>query len=203
MLPEIADPDRQFAARYVPRAHLASVQAVWSFDEVLGQTVAGARDLFVGQMRLTWWHDAVSTPRAGRRHPVLDALSAAGVKPRSLAAMVEGWEVLLEPLPLGEAVLSTYATARGGTLFGLTASLLGVAPITAAAGEGWALADFSRRCSDRDTAARAWSLARERLTARPPGLPRPLRILARLARADALLGAPVERTGWRMLRAAW
>lgn len=211
MIPELVDPDRHFAVRYAAGARTA-VEAIWAFDEMLGQIVAGARDPLVGQMRLTWWHEAVSTLRPGMRHgqPILDALASEPVigpviEPASLAAMVEGWEALLEPLPLGDEVLSTYAVGRGGTLFDLTTAAAGLASArtTTAAGEGWALVDFAKRCSDPRTAARAWSLGRDRLQVVPRGLTRPLRILARLARADAQLGPQAERTRWALLRAAW
>jgi hypothetical protein len=118
-----------------------------------------------------------------------------------LARLIEGWEVLLDPLPLGAEALSTYADARGAALFGLIARALG-GQSDDGAGRGWALADFAWRCSDAGTATRARDLAATALSSAKQGkLPRPLRILARLALSDVRNGAPVPRTFWRLLSA--
>lgn len=205
MLPDIADPDRHFALLHVANAYRPRVHAVWALDETLGRIVAGTRDPFVGQMRLTWWYQALSTleQRATRGQPILDALAGQpGVDPAGLAAMVEGWEALLDPLPLSDDALLTYARGRGGVMFDVLASMTGgVRPVRA--GEGWAIADFAKRCSDAGTAGRAWSLAEERLASLPAGIARPLRILARLAQADARARGRVERTRWRLFRTTW
>lgn len=205
MLSDLADPDRRFALTHVASNRRAAAHAIWAFDEALGQIVAATRDPFVGQMRLTWWHEAVSTlGQGGRRgQPILDALAdERDVDPVTLARVVEGWEALLEPLPFGDDVLLAYARGRGGAVFSQMAALCGGAT-GGAAGEGWALVDFAKRCSDAATAARAWSLAAERLAVLPAGMARPLRSLTRLAKTDASVQGQAGRTRWRLLRATW
>lgn len=205
MLPDLVDPDRRFALLHVPLADRLAVHAIWAFDETLGRIVAGTRDAFVGQMRLTWWHEAVTTLKPGERRgePILDTLAGQEtIDAAALGRIVEGWEALIDPLPFDANTLLGFAAGRGGGVFDRTASILGGAPALQA-GEGWALADFAKRCSDPGTAARAWSLARDRLAALPATVPRSLRILARLARADAAVEGQAARTRWRLLRATW
>ena len=198
---EPTDPDRAFALGHVPRAGRKAVAALWALDEQLGQIVASTTQPMVGQMRLLWWRDALSTGVSG--HPVLAELTsvfACGIDAEALGEIIDGWEELLEPLPLTEAQLAAFATQRGTRLFSLTAQICGVT-CPDAAGAGWALADFALRCSDPVTSSRALKMVREHLA--PLDLkaaPRPLRILVRLALADATAGRRLVRTPWKLLR---
>lgn len=201
------DPDRAFALTHVSQGAKPAVEALFALDARLGAIVATTTQPMVGQMRMTWWHEALSGLSAGdqRGEPVLDALAESvigngGIDGTMLARLVEGWEILLDPLPLDNDLLATFAEARGAALFALVARALGQVS-DGTAGKGWALADFAWRCSDADTAARARTLAVESLgdKRRIADLPRPLRILARLASADVQNGAPLPRTFWRLL----
>ena len=203
---DLFDDDRNFALLHAPFPARAAISALWTLDQRLGAIVAGTTQPMVGQMRMTWWHEALTTLKTdGRRgEPVLDALAdnvlgRMGIDGVALARLVEGWEVMLDPLPLGTDLLATYADARGSALFSLTARLLGRTSDDAA-GRGWALADFAGRCSDPETATRARAMAAEAFAAASIGrLPRPLRILARLAAGDIRRGAPIPRTFWRLV----
>ena len=207
MVTATLDPDRQFALVHVPPPARAAVLAVWELDVRLGAIVAATTQPMVGQLRLTWWHDALSAlPAAPVGEPLLAALGSevvpAGISGTQLAALVEGWEYLLDPLPLPDDVLLAYA-GRGGAVFTITAALMGTASVERV-GEGWALADFAGRCSDADTAARAYALASERLSperSATSSLPRSLRVLMRLSRGDAAARGRLTRTRWRLLAA--
>ncbi len=190
--------------------------ALWHVDAAIGRALAQTRDPMIGQMRLTWWHDAltqldVSTPRG---QPELDDLRdqlAAfdpAVTPAQIAGLVEGWEALLDPLPLDDASLFLYAGARGGALFVLSAALVAPGLDAEAAlrsgGAGWALVDFAARCTDGDTAARAMNMARKHFDeVVPRALPRPLRILAKLARGDAIAGRRMPRSPRKLIGSLW
>ncbi len=201
------DGDRHFALTHAPRAIQPSLRAVWALDLMLGDVVRTTTQPMVGQMRLTWWHDVISTLLAGvsPAQPELQALVEHVIVPGLVPAtdivpLVEGWEALLDPLPLAEGPLEDYARGRGDRLFAVSGVLLGkdVAP---GAGAGWALADFGARCSDEVTSRRALAMARDRLArADLRVLPRPLRILARLARMDAIAGRRVSRNPLNLLR---
>jgi phytoene synthase len=183
-----ADPERALSLAYAPPQARPGLAALWALDEQLGAIVARTENPAVGQMRLTWWHDALRSLRAARPvDPVLVALAdEAAIDPEHLLPLIDGWEVLLDPLPLGEEALLAYAEARGGALFRVAGDLLGSdAAAASEAGKLWALVDLAFRVSDRTTAERALALARD---VAPGRLPKPLAVLAALARRDARRG---------------
>lgn len=178
---------------HTPAAARDGLAALLSLDAQLAQIVQTTRQPIVGQMRYTWWHDALAALDEGPApaQPVLQAL-AASVVPRTraapLAALVEGWEALLDE-PIGADALDAHASARGGGLFVLAATLLGAEdPRVRKMGEGWALADLSRHLSDPALAATARDGALARLEAaladRWPATLRPLAGMALLATLD-------------------
>jgi phytoene synthase len=199
---DLSDPERALALNYVPKLQRPAVLALWQLDETLGRVVASTTEPMIGQMRLTWWHERLSALDAGERaaEPLLGKLAEHvlphGVTGVELAGLIEGWEAVLDPLPLDETALATFAERRGGVLFQLSGTLLGGA-MAGSAGKSWALVDFATRCSDRITAERSVVLARTDITV-DRKLPKPLRILARLARAklnrrDTEIGQPLHR----------
>lgn len=198
---DLIDPDRAFALDHVPNRRRAAVAALWGLDEQLGQIVASTSQPLVGQMRLLWWREALETRASG--HPVLVAMASVferDIEAEALGLLIDGWEQLLEPLPLDDSQLAAFAEGRGGQLFALTARLCGV---TAApgAGAGWALADFGLRCSDAATSSRALAMADKILSdVNVKALPRVLRILVRLAKTDVAAGKKTTRTPWQLLR---
>jgi phytoene synthase len=203
---DLIDPDRVFALGHVPARHRAAVAAVWALDEQLGQIIASTTQPMVGQMRLLWWREALEKRVPG--HPLLAEMTAAfdcGIEAEALGGLIDGWEELLEPLPLDEARLAAFAEARGGALFALTARICGVAWAPGAwapgAGAGWALADFGLRCSDEVTSSRALAIASRLLgEVDVKKLPRALRILVRFSKQDVESGVKKTRTPWKLLR---
>jgi phytoene synthase len=188
-----ADPERALSLAYAPPLARPGLAALWALDEQLGAIVARTENPAVGQMRLTWWHDALRSLHETRPvDPVLVALAdEAAIDPERLLPLIDGWEVLLGPLPLGEEALLAYADGRGGTLFRAAGGLLGSDTAAAAeAGRLWALVDLAFRVSDRTTAERALAVAR---TCAPGGSPKPLAVLAALARRDVRRGLYRER----------
>ena len=164
---------------------------MFALDAQLGEIVRTTRTPIVGQMRLTWWHDALHALDAGPppAHPVLRALAAdvrpGGVNGATLATMIDGWERLLGDAAPDDDGLADYAECRGTTLFVALGVLSG-----GAGGEGrcWALADLASHVSDATLRQRAATLA----LAQPLGRgARVTRALARDARmAAAGMGAP-------------
>lgn len=136
-------------------------EAAFALDELLGGIVRTTTQPIVGQMRLTWWHEALSALDRGeqRAHPVLAALAEVKAPSATLANTIDGWERLLEPEAPDEQALAAYAAERGGTLFAVIAGEQGDAASVRAAGAGWALADLAANVSDPVLAARAAALA--------------------------------------------
>lgn len=182
----VADPDRALVLAYAPADRRAALAAMFRLDEALGQVVRGARDPMLGQMRLTWWHEALSGLGRGTvsPDPVLADLLTSGVVPGvttgpALAAMIEGWEALLD-----ESVdFTQFAQMRGGVLFRIGGAVLEDygAPLEAA-GAGWALVDLARHSSTPGAAVQAMDAAMPYLrAAMASSWPRRLRALGALA----------------------
>jgi 15-cis-phytoene synthase len=200
-----ADPERALSLVYAPAAVRPALALLWRLDELVGSIIARTENPAVGQMRLTWWHDALRTLSISRpADPVLVELAATpSIDPHALLPLIDGWEVLLEPMPLSDEALIRYAEARGGTLFDAAGTLLSIkGEQVQAAGRLWALADLAFRLSDRSTAERALRLA-PAFRGRLPGALAPL---AALAARDVRrgLGKP-RRQGSpvRVARALW
>ena len=200
------DPDRAFALLHVPRRARTAFAALWTLDAMLGRFVAQSREPMATQIRLTWWHDALSSLllNSVQRDPLLqelvDHVLPSGIAGAELAVLVEGWESVLGEPDADEAALLDYAGKRGSQLFELTAQLMGVQH-AAGCGEGWALIDLSRRMRGSATALRAAELGADRLTSCDAHrLPRALRVLVRLARDDAAGRARTRWSYWRAVR---
>jgi phytoene synthase len=188
------DRDRMLALSYVPSHRRPAVAALWRLDAALGAALAGGREPLISQIKLAWWRDSLEQidhkPPPGE--PVLQALAAEllplGLRGGQLARMEEGWMALLSPEALSDADLATYAAARGGLLFRITASLLGreASVEQVRAGEAWALVDLARHSANAPDADAAVAAAKARQAQTPwPAALRPLGMLAVLAQRDA------------------
>lgn len=203
--PAVKDPERAVALAYAPRDRRAGLAALWSLDETLAGLVQAGREPMIAQMRLTWWHDALTRLDEGvvPVQPLLRAIAADviphGVTGAALATMIEGWEVLLDNTPLTDALLDGYAQARGGSLFRAAATVLGGtdSDLAVTGGRGWALIDLGLHLTSADERRRSFDLARATLAAverqRWPVAMRPLGMGARLAWDDARAGPEAPR----------
>lgn len=218
----LTDPELRLACAYVPSERRAAFVTLWALDATLGGILRGGRDPMIRQIRLTWWHTALVALDGAPPppQPLLQALAARllplGVAGADLAAMVEGWEELLDPDPLDAVALGRYASARGAALFRLLARVLGVADDrlaaeVAGAGQGWALVDLAWHASDpalrRAARAQAEPLLAGALRRPWPRASRPIGMLTHLARADlgAMHRGTAKATGSpaRVIRIAW
>ena len=144
------DPDRKLALAYVPAAVRPAVEALWRLDASFAAVLATGTQPLISQMRLAWWREALerldtAPPPA---EPLLQALAAhvlPAVSGAELAAMEEGWLVLLSEDALRADDQTRYAELRGGLLFAYSARLLGNPDFdVASAGKLWALVDLAR-----------------------------------------------------------
>lgn len=207
------DRDRILALSYVPARTRPALEALWCLDAALAAVLSSGRDPLLSQIKLAWWRDALeqldrAPPPA---EPALEAVARhvlpRGIGGAELAAMERGWTLLLTPDPLVPEELASYAAARGGLLFTLSARLLGgECGSVEAGGEAWALIDLARHSGSEVDAEAALAAARVRPLGRWPAPLRPLGMLAALARRDAEPGrSRWEEQGapgrmWRMLR---
>lgn len=212
-----AAPERALILTYVPLDARDGFAAMLALDDAFANILRSTREPMLVQMRLTWWHEALtkldrSPPPA---EPVLRALASDvlpfAVTGAELATLVDGWEALNEGDPADAAVRAGYAAGRGAALFVLAARLLGDTRFdVAGAGQGWALADLARNLSDRVAAAAARREAQAALAPalgrRWPGALRGLGALTHIAAMDLRTPAdqplPVATPG-RVARLAW
>ncbi len=172
-----ADPDRWLASRFIagPAAR-ADVVALYALNHELSRAAEVASQPLVGEIRLTWWREAIEEAFDGRpvrRHPVALAIAGAAARrtlPRAgLEAMVEGRMRDLDGWPLGAAEVEPYVDATAGALMALAAQ---------------ALAPGADPASVRH-AARAWGLAGLARLGRLPADWRPLDVARQVAEAKA------------------
>ena len=198
-----ADPERALALRYAQLKGLPALLALFALDTALANILRTTREPMVGQMRLTWWHEALtrldSAPPPAE--PVLQALTQHalphGISGARLAGLIDGWEELLDGETLEDAAILRHADARGGALFAMAGEMLGARdtdPVVPA-GRGWALADLGRHLSDPPVAGRVIELAAAPLAEagrlRWSRGARPLGALAQIARMN--LAVPLDR----------
>lgn len=199
------DPDRQLALAYVPASVRPGIEALWRLDAAFAAILATGTQPMVSQLRLAWWREALerldSAPPPAE--PVLQALAAhvlPTVSGAEMAAMEEGWLILLSDETLTPDELARYAELRGGLLFAYSARLLGDSAFPVQrGGELWALADLVRHSRRRDDVKTP--LPQSKL--KWPRKLRPLGMLTMLARRDLeRSGQQVEQQGSpaRMLR---
>lgn len=208
---EIADPERALSIAYAPAESRAALMALWTLDERLGQIVRTTSEPLIGRMRLTWWHEAIAAlrERPPPAEPLLTTIADEIAMPEILLPLIDGWEVLLDPLPLSAEQLGDYAAGRGAGLFDAATAVLGrqSGDAVCSAGKGWALVDLAFHISDRATATAAIDEARrafERAPRRWPNALRSIGMLARLAERDARAGLDAPRrpgSPSRLLRA--
>lgn len=197
--------ERRLILAYAPLRTRAGLAALLALDDTLAAILRTTRDPMLGQMRLTWWHGALSALDNGTpppAEPVLQALASdvmPAVRGTDLAGLVDGWEELLDPDPLDDARLAVFADRRGAGMFALAARVLEASPSdpVAVAGRGWALADLAAHVSDASLSARAAALAQDALDeATTPRWSRRGRALGALAHLARMPGAsPAARTG--------
>jgi phytoene synthase len=192
------DPDRRLALAYAPATARPALEALWRLDAAFAAILATGTQPMISEMRLAWWREALerldtAPPPA---EPVLQALAAhvlPSVTGTELAAMEEGWLMLLSDAALTGDELARYAELRGGLLFTYSARLLGDADFPVArAGEIWALADLARHSRRADEVKSPPPESKMKW----PRTLRPLGMLAILARRDLeRLGRAPEKPG--------
>jgi phytoene synthase len=144
------DPDRWLSSRFIadPQAR-ADVVALYAYDHELARAPRVASNPLLGEIRLTWWGEALDEifdGRPVRLHPAAQALAQAvarrGLDRAPLEAMIEARYRELDAAPMSPAESMDWARDTGGRAAALAAVILqpGAGPAAAAAGAAWALA---------------------------------------------------------------
>jgi len=145
------DPDRWMSSRFIGDAGLrADVVGLYAFDHELARAPKIASNPLIGEIRLTWWREALDEIYAGRpvrRHPTAQALAAVIARHRldraPLEALIDARYRELDPEPMDEADAVTWARETAGQVAVLAASALdpgGDPEAARPAAAAWALA---------------------------------------------------------------
>ena len=120
------DPDRWLSSRFIadPKAR-ADVIALYAFNYELARVAGGVSNALMGEIRLTWWREAMEEVAAGqpaRKHPTVAAVTAAGYPLAALAEMAEARMADLDAAPFAdEAQVLAYVDATAGAVMMLAA----------------------------------------------------------------------------------
>nr|MEA2799059.1 15-cis-phytoene synthase [Phenylobacterium sp.] len=144
------DPDRWLSSRFIGQAAArADVIALYAFDYELARAPRVASNALLGEMRLTWWREALEEifeGRTVRQHPAAQALGAAvarrGLQREPLETMIDARYRELDPAPMNEGEVLDWARDTGGLAAQLAAQVLDPATeakMALAGGSAWSL----------------------------------------------------------------
>jgi len=144
------DPDRWLSSRFIGQAGpRADVIAIYAFDHELARAPRVASNALLGEMRLTWWREALEEifeGRAVRQHPTAQALAAAVARYNlgraTLETMIDARYRELDATPMSEGEVLDWARDTGGLAAQLAAQILDPATdpkMALAGGSAWAL----------------------------------------------------------------
>lgn len=182
--------EQRLALAYAPRQSRPLFLGLFALDSRLGAVVRQASEPILGQIRLSWWRERLTAPAGATvpGEPVLLLLEQWQEYRPALAALIDSYELLLEPEALGPGAIRQFAELRAAVCDTL-AQRLGEAGSAAAAhraGQGWAATDLAGKLSDpaeielARTIADGCDWSRLRL----PRNMRPLAVLYGLARRN-------------------
>jgi phytoene synthase len=144
------DPDRWLSSRFISAAEArADVVAIYAYDNELARAPRVASNSLLGEVRLTWWREALDEIFEGRpvrQHPAAQALARVvkrrGLTRTPLEAMIDARYRELDPEPMGEAEALDWSRDTGGLSAQLAAEILDPATdskMALAGGSAWAL----------------------------------------------------------------
>lgn len=145
------DPDRWLSSRFIgDAAKRADVIAIYAYDHELARAPKVASNPLLGEIRLTWWREALDEIYEGRpvrHHPTAQALADTvkrhGLPRPPLEAMIDARYRELDATPLKPKEALAWARDTGGRAAELAAMILAPGTDTGparAAGAAWALA---------------------------------------------------------------
>jgi len=162
------DPDRWLTTRFIadPAAR-ADVIALYGLNYELARVAGGVSNALMGEIRITWWREAMEEVAAGktpRKHPNVEALAASGFDPNALATLADARFTDLDEGPLkDEAAVLAYVDGTAGALAVLAARRLdpGADPhAVKGAARAWGLAGLWRlKQAGRSRLPESWTQA--------------------------------------------
>jgi phytoene synthase len=145
------DPDRWLSSRFIgDAAARADVIAVYAYDYELARAPRVASNALLGEIRLTWWREALDEIYEGRpvrQHPTAQALAELvgrhGLPRDPLEAMIDARYRELDATPMSPAEAEAWAEGAAGQAAEVVARILDPATeatLARAPAATWALA---------------------------------------------------------------
>jgi len=195
------DPDRWLSSRFIadPAARADAI-AIYAYDHELARAPRVASNSLLGEIRLTWWREALDEifeDRAVRLHPTAQALAAAvrgrGLPREPLEAMIDARYRELDATPMtGEEALA-WARDTGGAAARAAAAVLDADQDGAGAVDAGAAWRLARRVAADPMTAEPYQAALRGTLAAARRSARGLSVAAFPAVAHAALAAPLAR----------
>lgn len=151
------DPDRWLSSRFIADPEeRADVIALYAYDHELARAPRVASNSLLGEIRLTWWREALDEIFEGRpvrRHPTAQALAVAvgrrGLKREALEAMIDARYRELDAQPMTESEALEWARETAGRAAEAAAAVLDPAARPGAALDAAAAWALARRTADQ------------------------------------------------------
>jgi phytoene/squalene synthetase len=160
-----ADPDRRMAALFATADVRDRLLGLYAFNHEIARIAEASTESMIGEMKLTWWRDAVADlyaePQVIRRHDVTEALAplTATLDLADLKILIQARfdDIAAKPFADLDDVLA-YVDNTSGQLMKLGLTLAGVeldANWTRDAGRAWGLTGLLRAFAPRARIGRA------------------------------------------------
>jgi phytoene synthase len=144
------DPDRWLSSRFVEDpARRADLIALYAYDGELARAPRVASNALLGEIRLTWWREALDEIFGSgpvRRHPTVEALAGVaqrrGLARELLETLIDARYRELDATPMSETEALDWARDGGGVAAQLAAQILDPAAdskMAIAGGSAWML----------------------------------------------------------------
>lgn len=156
------NPVQQLALAYARHDTKAAFALILCLDSRLSDVVLKASEPLIAQMKLAWWHDAITAPtdKRPKGEPLLAVLNEAQQSdvahdiPTALDFLVDAWRVLAANEIWSSDVLDKFAALRSEAVFSSLARWTGTnMPTLMIGGAQWALADLAAKTGEDDVAA--------------------------------------------------
>ena len=130
------DRDRYFATLALPDAERAAITSLYAFSADIASIRDRAKEAAAGEIRLQWWHDALTGEGHGavRANPladaVLDTVAECGLPIPALIRMIDArrFDLYDDPMP-DMATFEGYAGETASALYQLAAMILNRGPV--------------------------------------------------------------------------
>lgn len=154
-------PEQRLALAYAPKSAGQVMLGMLALDARLASVVRATREPVLGQLRLAWWREQLTTQASSYGDALLTLLHQTRIDRAALVDLVDGWEQFLCAEPLHGRAIAALAASRSRAMAAVAAQDVRSMQREGAAqaAYGWALADLAARIGEPSAKAEAVALA--------------------------------------------